>query len=626
MKRYSVLFACLLFTVFVHAQPQVSKIEPPNWWTPHSLTNLQILVTGTALTNASVRTDAPDVLDLVVTHPNPTHLILYFTLADAAKPGSIAFDITTIAGETSFLFPLLAPLPREGRFQGLNQDDILYLLMPDRFANGDESNDDPEVSRGLHDRSRSRFYHGGDLQGVIDKLPYLHSLGVTAIWLNPIYDNNNTLNQKETYNNQAITDYHGYGAIDFYAVDEHFGDMALFTELVDKAHALGMKIVQDQVANHTGPYHDWVQNPPTPDWYYGTEEAHLANHWQTWTLPDPYATPDTQRATLEGWFIDILPDLNQDNEHVKQYLIQNTLWWIGMTGLDAIRQDTLPYVHRRFWRDWTSAIKAEYPEMNVLGEFFDGDAVKVSFYQGGQARFDGIDSGIDLLFDFPLFYKLRDAFGKGKFIRDIAIELAHDHLYVNPQHLVTFLDLHDVSRFISEEGASIAGLCLAFTFQMTARGIPLIYYGTEIAMPGGNDPDNRRDFPGGWKDDARNAFTRLGRTANENKVIDHVKQLTALRKNLTALRRGAMINLLVNEQQYVYARAYPGETVIVACNNDLEKTSLAFSVRALHLEEGGVWEDQLQGHADITVENQTLHVTLPARQAAIFTIKNRQEG
>ncbi len=233
--------------------------------------------------------------------------------------------------------------------------------MPDRFANGDPTNDDPPQSPGLLDRSKGRYYHGGDLQGVIDHLPYLKNLGITALWMNPVYDNNNGLNEKETYDGKAITDYHGYGAVDFYAVEEHLGDLALFRKLVDDAHKLGLKVIQDEVANHTGPYHPWVKDSPTPTWFNGTEAKHLANTWQTWTLQDPNSPPAMQKATLDGWFINILPDLNQDDPECARYLIQNTLWWVGVSGMDAIRQDTLPYVPRSFWRDWMAAIKREYP-------------------------------------------------------------------------------------------------------------------------------------------------------------------------------------------------------------------------------------------------------------------------
>src|SRR5260370_15729179 len=288
--------------------------------------------------------------------------------------------------------------------------------MKDRFSDGDPSNNDPRESRGLYDRSSTRYYHGGDFEGIIQHLLYLKDLGVTAMWLTHWYGNVNDLNEREEYPDQPngpkkkITDYHGYGAVDFYGVEEHFGTLAKLRELVDRAHQVGMKVIQDQVANHTGPYHPWVKDPPTPTWYNGTAEHHLNETWQTWTLADSRASYQVQRETLEGWFINILPDLNQNDKEAVRYLIQNTLWWLGVTGFDAIRQDTLPYVPRSFWHEWSAAIKREYPRVNVVGEVYDGDPALVSFFLGGTKRFDGIDSGIDTAFDFPPFFPLRRAF------------------------------------------------------------------------------------------------------------------------------------------------------------------------------------------------------------------------
>ncbi len=256
------------------------------------------------------------------------------------------------------------------------------------------------VSHGLYDRTQSRSYHGGDLEGIIQHLPYLKALGVTALWLTPICDNANRGNGRASYG--ASTDYHGYGAVDFYAVDEHFGTLDKFRELVDQAHASGIKIIQDQVANHTGPFHPWASDPPTPTWLNGSAADHLTNHFQTWTLIDPHATPQMQKSTLEGWFAGRLPDLNQNDPEVARYLVQNSLWWIGRTGIDGIREDTLPYVPRQFWSHWTAAIKQAYPAFRVVGEVFESDPGLVSFFQGGKARFDGVDSGVDTLFDFPL--------------------------------------------------------------------------------------------------------------------------------------------------------------------------------------------------------------------------------
>ena len=426
-----------------------------------------------------------------------TYLFVDVTIDPKAAPGPRTIGVRTAAGTATIPLEILEPLPRQGRFQGFSPDDVIYLLMPDRFANGDPSNDDPAVSKGLLDRTKGRYYHGGDLRGVIERLPYLKDLGVTAIWLNPWYDNVNHLNERETYDGQAITDYHGYGAVDFYAVEERLGDLATLRELVDRAHALGIKVIQDQVANHSGPYHPWVTDSPTPTWYYGTQAKHLANTWQTWTLQDPHSPPEVQKATLEGWFIDILPDLDQDDPEVARYIIQNTLWWVGVSGLDGIRQDTLPYVHRRFWKEWMAAIKKEYPDLRVVGELFDGDPALVSFYQGGARRASTASTpGSTPSSTSRLYFKIRDAFAKGGSLREVAMMLARDHLYATPSSLVTFLGLHDVPRFMNEPGAQVASLKSAFTFLATARGTPLVYYGDEIAMPGRGRPRQPPRLPG----------------------------------------------------------------------------------------------------------------------------------
>jgi glycosidase len=473
----------------------------------------------------------------------------------------------------------------------------------------------------MWDRQKPRYYHGGDFQGIIDRLPYLKDLGVTAIWLNPVYDNVNHLNEREPADGQAIADYHGYGAVDYYGIEEHFGTLTQFRELVDAAHRHGIKVIQDQVANHTGPYHPWVKDPPLPDWFHGTEAHHLANTWQTWTIVDPHATPELRAATLDGWFVDILPDLNQDDPEVARYLIQNTLWWVGISGLDGIRQDTLPYVPRRFWRDWMAAIKREYPRLRVVGEMFDGDPALVSFFQGGQARFDGVDSGVDTVFDFPTFFAIRHAFAEGQPVHDVAVMTGHDYLYPNASLLVTFLGLHDVARFMQETGATAQGLDLAFTFLMTARGIPMIYYGDEIGMRGGADPDNRRDFPGGWREDARNAFTAAGRTPGEQAIWEHVRRLTRLRGELAPLRRGSMTNLCVSEQSYGYARSSSEGTVVVLINNAPEAAEVSCDLSPLHPSEGASLTDRLGAAPELRIAGGKAQAQFPGRSAGIYVVR-----
>jgi glycosidase len=406
--------------------------------------------------------------------------------------------------------------------------------------------------------------------------------------------------------------------VDYYAVEEHFGTLDKFRELVDKAHAAGIKIIQDQVANHTGPYHPWVHDPPTPTWLNGTEAQHLSNTWRTWTLIDPHATSEMRKSTLEGWFAGILPDLNQNDPEVARYLIQNTLWWIGRTGIDGIREDTLPYVPRQFWRQWTAAIKQAYPAFRVVGEVFDTDPGLVSFFQGGKARFDGVDSGVDSLFDFPLQAAIAKVFTGAAPTRALAQVLAHDSLYVDADRLVTFIDLHDQPRFMNAKDATSNALERAFSFLLTARGIPMIYYGDEIGMTGGADPDNRRDFPGGWKEDPRNAFEAAGRTAGEQQLLTALQRLTHLRAGSDALRNGRMVDLLVEDRAYAFARVAAQARLVVVFNNAPQEVALHIPLAGSGVADGATLQDCYGPAPAAEARNGALDVRLAPLSVAIY--------
>jgi glycosidase len=630
LARAALLFSLLFVSTSASAAqtPEVLKVEPPNWWAGHSINPVRVLIHGRNLTGARVETAGAGLrIGSPRVNAAGTYLFVDVVIDSRALPGKRVLKIVTPAGNAETSFEISAPPGRAGRFQGFTTDDVIYLIMTDRFSDGDPTNNDPPQSRGMYDRARSRYYHGGDLQGVINHLLYLKDLGVTAIWLTPWYDNVNRLNEREQYPEgtggprKPITDYHGYGAVDFYDVEEHFGTLAKLREMVDEAHKLGIKVIQDQVANHTGPYHPWVNDSPTPTWYNGTKERHLANTFQTWVLHDPHPVEKIKRETLEGWFIDILPDLNQNDEETSRYLIQNTLWWIGVSGIDAIRQDTWQYVPNNFWRKWMAAIKREYAGFKVVGEVLDGDVAHCSFYQGGRVRFDGIDTGLDTLFDFPLLYPLRRAFGEGKPLKESVWILSHDQLYPNPNVLVTVLGNHDMPRFMSERGATVAGLNLAHTLIMTMRGTPQLYYGDEIAMNGVGDPDNRRDFPGGFPGDARNAFTREGRTPEEQAAFDHLQKLARLRMELEPLRRGALVNLHVADQQYAYARKTDRAYVIVAINNDSNPSTMEFDVSPLGFIDTASLVDRLGVATGAKIQSGILKLSLPPRSACILTAK-----
>lgn len=515
----------------------ITKVEPPSWWTGSRTNPIRLLLAGQGFSEDVLL--AADREGLQFTNlrasQNGHYLFADLHIAPDCQPGPVKIEVKIDAKIDTASNDPNSPgqLKSIGQFDwqvlehpthqpaGFGPEDFIYFLMPDRFCDGDPANNRSTKSPDIYDRTKSRFYHGGDITGLASKLDYIQSLGATAIWTTPIYDNIDAPDLKEMHpepgGTQRVptTGYHGYGAIDLYSVDEHFGTLDELKSLIDQAHRRGMKVIQDQVANHTGPYHAWAQDPPTPTWWNGTAKSHLKNNWQKWTAMNPRAAYQTQQLNLEGWFADVLPDLNQDDPEVAKYLIQHSIWWLGVAGYDAIRMDTLPHVPRKFWQHWASSVKREFPNTKVLGELYDQDPVLVAYYQGGRPGHDGIDTQIDTLFDFGLFTPIRNAFAKGKSIREVHQMFARDWLYVDPNRLATFLGVHDMPRFMHEKGATIEGLQSAMTLMMTSRGTPILYYGDELAILGGEDPDNRRDFPGGFPNDPRNAFDDASREPKE---------------------------------------------------------------------------------------------------------------
>jgi neopullulanase len=605
-------------------QPTVTKVEPPNWWVGHTLNPVRLLVRGTNLNGASVSTPRDLRSSHVKISAAGTYLLVDVEISKKAKLGDYPLTLKTKTGTAQIPFRLDQQLSSKNYFQGLSNDDLIYLLMPDRFADGDASNDDPAISHGLFDRAKPRFYHGGDIQGVIDHLPYLKELGVTAIWITPVYDNNNHLNEKEKPDGQPVTDYHGYGAVDYYGVDEHFGTLATLQKLVNEAHHVGIKVIQDEVENHVGPYHPWTSDEPTPTWFHGTEANHIPDSSQLWTVPDPHAAPSLKKAVLNGWFVNILPDMNQEDPEVARYEIQNTLWWLGSIGFDGIRQDTWPYVSRTFWHDWIQAIKTQYPDVNVVGEVFNPDPALVSFFQGGKTQYDGIDDLVDSVFDFPVYFKLREAFGQGKPLSAVAQMFSHDYLYPHPDRLVTFLGLHDVQRFMNEPKANADELKLAFTSLLTSRGIPMIYYGDEIGLRGGGDPENRHDFPGGWPGDANNAFIKSGRTAEQQAIFAHVQKLTHLRMKYECLRSGKTVTLVASDQVWAFARIAKKQMAVVVLNNGAEVGKANVRLSDLGIFSLARWNPQLGPGGGPVIKDGIAHVVLPPHTSEVFLIDNPQ--
>jgi glycosidase len=346
-------------TVSSYAAPSVTKVEPPNWWVRHTRSPIQVFLTGAELNDATVTGPKGFQIEVRRTSDNGHYLFAYLTIGPTTKAGVYRFEVKSVAGSATFEFALDAPLDPKGRFQGFSPDDVIYLIMPDRFANGDPANDSPSGLGRPADRTVVGATHGGDLRSIRDHLAYLKDLGVTGVWMTPIYRNSLP----------GVSSYHGYSSVDFYAVEPRFGTMQDLRDLVDSAHAMGLKVVQDQVANHSGPRHPFVADPPTPTWWHGLARTpKLRNNFDIAALSDPYARPKRWEIPLNGWFAGSLPDFNQADPLVSDYLIENALWWIGMSGIDAIRQDTYPYVDRPFWERWQSAIDRQYPNFVVTGD------------------------------------------------------------------------------------------------------------------------------------------------------------------------------------------------------------------------------------------------------------------
>ena len=612
----------------------LTKVDPPSWWIGSKLSPVRLLIQGKGLYKGTIVETGSQHLKAYNfrSSDNGHYLFADLEIHPDCPPGNYSLQLESRDG-SRVPVPFTVTAPGTHRPRGYSSEDFIYFVMPDRFCDGDTSNNSTSKSAETFDRKKSRHYHGGDLKGLTSKLPYIQSLGMTSIWTTPIYDNNDRLDYKEAYPNAAgvkepTTGYHGYGAIDMYAVDEHLGSLDDLKEFVRAAHQRGMTVIQDQVANHTGPYHVWAEDPPTPTWWNGTVEKHTSNNWQKWTAMSPRSTADVRALNLDGWFIDILPDFNQNDPEVAKYLIQNSIWWIANAEFDAIRMDTLPHVPRSYWSQWTTALKKEFPDIVILGELFDSDPVLLSYYQGGRTGHDGIDTQIDHLFDFGLFSPVRNVFARGKSIREVHQMFGRDWLYPDPNRLTTFLGVHDMQRFMSEEGATIAGLKMALTLIATSRGTPLLYYGDEIAMKGGPDPDNRRDFPGGFPGDARDAFESAARTLSENEVWNHVAKLGSLRKEFASLRQGRSIDLLDAEQQYAYARQLDQECIIVVMNNDSSAAQSMFSVKELGNEPiAQGWsvqcDDLLGGTFPLVVEQGIATVNLPPRTSAIFRMPHK---
>jgi len=605
--------------------PVITKVDPPSWWAGHSINPVRLLVHGSNLSGARVYAEdsALQTSDVRI-NERGTYVFVNVNLKSNAHSGEYKLVLKTAQGQASIPFKIEAPLNPATNFQGITNDDVIYLIMIDRFANGDPKNDNPNGAPSeATDRMNPRAYHGGDLRGVIDHLPYLKDLGVTAVWLTPWYDNWNGMNRcgqpwcPNTY-------YHGYHAIDYYAVEDRFGDVATLRELVEKAHALGLKVIQDQVANHVGSQHSWVKDPPLSNWFHGTVDQHQRNRFKNASLLSPHANPEEVRNTLDGWFGDDLPDMNQDEPEVARYEIQNALWWVGITGIDGVRQDTIQYMPRSFIRSLSDALHKQYARMWMVGEVFERDAAQTSFFIGGHTGWDAIDTRLDSVFDFALWNTSLAVFTNKLPMKALCDQLKYDALYPFPLRLTTLTNNHDTARFLSLSGATVAGSKLHTAFMLTIRGIPQIYYGEEIAMEGKDDPDNRRDFPGGFSSgpnpDTRSAFNAAERKPQEQEIFGWTRSWLVLRAQHSALRTGQLVDLFCDDDVYVYARKDSNDCVIVALNRSDKRSQIQVSPASIGIKAGSTITPVLgDGLASIAANGQTT-LTLPPESAVAFRV------
>ena len=574
--RLTVFFRNLLFAISlllvngVFAIQIPERVEPPFWWADMAHSELQIMVYGENIGNTRVDINYPGVsLKEVVAVESPNYLFIYLDISEAA-PGRFPIRFTS-GGQPVFehIYELRSREPGSRYREGVNVSDAIYLLMPDRFANGRPDLDDRPGMLEQSNRNDPSGRHGGDIPGIINHLDHIADMGFTSIWINPVLEND-----------QPRYSYHGYAITDFYNVDARFGGNEEYLRLIQKAGEMGIKIIKDLILNHCGHHHWWMEDLPSPDWL---------NQWDTFTrtsyrmttIVDPYASRYDYERMMKGWFDTNMPDLNQRNRLLARYLKQNSVWWIEYSGIQGIRMDTQPYADRFFMSDWARYILYEYPYFMIIGEAWMGIPSMVSYYQGGKQNHDGYDSYFPSVFDFALYDDIGLAFneeqGWSTGMMRLYNILAQDFLYPDPYNLVIFGDNHDTDRFFTRVGEDIQKLKMALTFIFTTRGIPQVYTGTELlesAFEHDGHGELRTNFPGGWPGDPVNKFTREGRTDDQNLIYDHISNMLHFRKNTPALHNGWLLHFVPEDNIYVYFRYDDKDTIMVILNNNDEAKNL----------------------------------------------------
>ena len=622
MRRFTcnIRFRNALFLLFLFATLMVSakgieinRVDPPYWWTGMKNHHLQLMVHGNRIVETSPVVNYPGVkLESVLHVQSPNYLFLNLIIEQDAQPGTVTINFMKGKKPVVLLpYELKQRDASLGSHEGFDASDVIYLLMPDRFANGDTTNDDVAGMLEKADRSNPNGRHGGDIKGIEDHLDYLTDLGATAVWINPLLENN-----------QPVYSYHGYAMTDFYKVDPRFGSNNDYKNLVQEAHKKGLKVIQDMVFNHCGTNYFWKDDLPTNDWYNQWPEFTRSNY-RGGVVTDPHASKSDEHKMVAGWFDTSMADLNQDNELVANYLIQNSIWWIESTGLDGIRQDTYPYPYKDFMARWMQRVLQEYPDFNVVGEAWLSYPVSVAYWMENDRNFDGYHSHLTNVFDFPLMYAISKAFNEQEGWSTGTAELyeiiSQDFVYSHPENLVLFADNHDGDRFFSKMGEDIRKFKLAMAFLMTTRGIPQVYYGTEILMTGlehNGHGDIRKDFPGGWPGDTRDAFTTEGRTKAQNEAFNYLKTLINWRKTKSVIHYGKLTHYIPQDGVYVYFRYNENESVMVLLNNtDKVKTV-----------DGKRFKENLSGYTKgrSVMDNKTIEnlqsITVPAKSPMIIEL------
>lgn len=576
MRRLAFLLV-LLAPLAALAQPTVERVEPAFWWAGMVHPELQVLVHGDDVgrARATLAPHAGVTLNRVVAVENPDYLFLELTLRPEAEPGTLRFTLDGPDGSRSLDYELRPRTRRPGSYaQGFTSADAIYLMMPDRFANGDPSNDRVAGMLEGVDRRDPNARQGGDFAGVRQHLDYIADLGMTAIWFTPVFENDMT---------PEYGAYHGYAATDLYRVDRRFGTNDEFIALVDAVHGRGMKVIMDMIHNHIGDRHWWMASPPTPDWVHSWDRHGRTNYAVTSSV-DPYASQSDRSGLVNGWFVREMPDLNQDNELLVQYLLQNTVWWIEHTGIDGIRMDTYPYPDADYMARWAAHVLEEYPGFNIVGEAWMPTAPHTAYWQRGfSAHPDGYESNLPSVTDFPLqgalVTSVTEEPGWNAGLSRLYTTLAQDFLYPEPERLVAFLDNHDLPRAFSLVGEDEAGLRLALAALLTLPRIPQVYYGTELAFangptdPGG-DGYKREPMPGGWPGDERSVFTEAGRTDLEGRTYDYVRALAQWRKTAAVVHHGRTTQFVPVDDVYVFFRWDDDAAVMTVLNAAEEPRAL----------------------------------------------------